>query len=160
MAFLAPLAPIMGALGVGVQAIGSVSSGLYQGQVAKNNAEIATMSGEYAREAGSQEADVASRKGAVRKGQVKTALAASGIDVNTGSAVDVQEGEAEANRLDIDTILHNADLRAYGYTTQAENFEHESKHAVQAGFLNAAGDLLGGASSLGFKWREPEMDVG
>ncbi len=99
------------------------------------------------------------RKGAARSGALKVAQASNGVDVNTGSAVDVQTGERETNQLDTETVFSNSELHAYGYRTQGDNFEAESKldqakadNAVPAAALSATGGLLSSASSVGAKW--------
>lgn len=93
---------------------------------------------------------------------LKASQAANGIDVNTGSAVDVQVGQREQSSLDEQTTLNNAELKAYGYESQATGFtaqagldKEEAETAPIGADLGAAGGLLGSASSLGFKWNSP-----
>lgn len=156
----------LGIIGAGVSAAGKLFGGLsasnaakYQAAVAQNNAIIARQNAEYATQAGQAEAEKSSMRGAANLASIKTGQAASGINVNTGSAVDVQESAREVNKLDTDTTLNNAALKAYGYRTQATGFEAETKLDKSAatsdligGGLGAAGSLLGDASSLSFKW--------
>lgn len=157
------LATVLSVGGAITSAIGTLSSGMaasananYQAQVARNNAQIAQQNADYARKAGQAQAQKESLKSAYRAGEIKAAQAANGIDVNTGTNVDVQVGDREKGKLDTETVLHNADLQAYGYRTQAVNFEAEAglqeAKAGQAqigGFLGAAGGLLGNTSFTG-----------
>ncbi len=166
MAFALPLAMIAGGIGAGVSAIGAIEGGQatknaadYSAQVARNNEQIANANAEYAIASGQRKAADVSMKGAATAGRVKTAQAASGIDVNTGSAVDVQEGDREVSKLDAETTLNNAELQAYGYRSHATNFKAESQldeakgdQAVTGSEFAAAGGLLSSASSLRFKW--------
>ncbi len=152
MAFLASAAPVLAALGVGAQAVGSLESGFYSGQVAKNNAKIATQSANYAHQAGSEEAATEGRKVAAEEAAIKTATGAHGIDVNTGSAADVGVGARETGAIDVSTVLQNANLEAYGYTTKAQEFNAEAQQDETAGIWKAASSILGGASSLGGNW--------
>ena len=152
MAFLAAAAPILGLVGAGASAFGSIEAGNYSGEVASNNATIATQNAEYAREAGQEQAAITSRKGAAQGAAIKTGLAANGVDVNTGSAVGVEAGERETSNLDAETVLNNAELTAYGYTTQASNFNAQAQQDVIGGDIGAAGSLLSNASSIGMKW--------
>ena len=85
-------------------------------------------------------------------------MAANGVDVNTGSAVGVEAGERETSNLDAETVLNNAELTAYGYTTQASNFNAQAQQDVIGGDIGAAGSLLSNASSIGFKWSTPTND--
>ena len=166
MAFLPVIAAVAGIAGAGISAVGMVEQGQatanaanYNAQVARNNALIAGQNAEYATNAGLEKADIAARKGAAAGGRIKAAQAASGIDVNTGSAVDVQEGQRETSKLDAETVLNNAQLEAYGYRTQATGFTAQAgldtAQAEQAPIgadIGATGSLLSNASSLGFKW--------
>lgn len=148
MAFLAAAAPFLALAGAGVSAVGSIESGMYAGQVADNNATIATQNAEYATEAGSEQAAIVGRKGAAEAGRLKAQEGASGVDVNSGSNVDVQEGERETNLLDQLTVQNNAALSAYGYKTQAVDAKAQGQQDRAAAVFNAAGTLLGSAKSL------------
>lgn len=177
MAFAIPAAAIIGA---GVSAYSAIQSGnasaansrfqqsssTYQAQVAKNNELIANQNADYAEEAGTAQAQAVALKGRAVGGRIKANQAASGIDVNTGSAVDVQEAQHEGAQLDTETVLNNADLKAYGYRSQGANFAAEStldtltagqagraaSSAETGGYLKAAGGLLSSAGSIGGKW--------
>lgn len=155
MAFVAAIAPILSAVGAGVGAIGSLAQGQYQGQVARNNSTIALQNADYSRASGLQQASITSMKGAAKEAGIKTAQAANGIDVNTGSAVDVQASQRMTDELDAETVLNNSELQAYGYTTQSTNFKAQAQQDETAGFYGAASGLLGAASSLGGKWGGP-----
>lgn len=99
-------------------------------------------------------------RGRVALGKIKTAQAASGIDPNFGSAVDVETGAREANVLDVSNVVQNAQLQAYGYRSQASNFESQkelyelqgSQASSTGSTVSALGTLLSGAGSLGSKW--------
>lgn len=170
MAFVLPAIPMIaaaaGVAGAGISAYGAIQGGKatrdmmnYRAQIAQNNKTIAEQNAESTIQAGQAKAQATGMKGAAEGGRMKARQAASGVDVNTGSFVDVQEGQREAALLDVETVIHNADLRAYGYRAQAQNFEAESQldrmageQAETAGKLKAASTILGAASSLGGKW--------
>lgn len=162
----ATMALVAGVAGAATSAGGMLMSGAaaqnasnYQAQVARNNAQIAQQNADYAIAAGQAKAATQSLKGAAIGGRIKTTQAASGIDVNSGSAVDVQESQREQEKLDTETTLHNATLQAYGFRTQATNFEAQAKldelsgkSAKLGSEIGATGSLLSSASALGFKW--------
>lgn len=153
-------------VGTAVSAYSAYSSGqaqsanaAYQAQVAKNNQTTANQNAQYTIQAGEAEAAQASLKGRAQSASIKAAQAANGVDVNSGSAEDVQETQRETNTLNTSTVMNNAALRAYGYRTQATNFDAQStldtaeaSQASTAGDLSAAGSLLSGASSIGTKF--------
>lgn len=166
MSFAAPAALIAGGIGAGVQAYGQVEQGQaqanaanYQAEVARNNAVIANQGADYAISAGQAQSANVSRRGAANIGKIKTAQAASGVDVNSGSAAAVQEGARETNKLDTETVLNNSELQAYGYRSNATSYTAQAgldtlqaEQAPIGADLAAAGGFLGNASSLGTKW--------
>lgn len=169
MAFIAALpaiAAVAGIAGAGISAVGTVAGGVaaknqanYQATVASNNATIAQENAVRTEQAGNISAENQGRKGAAKVAGIKVAQAANGVDVNSGSAVDVQAGQRETDKLDTETVLSNSQLQAYGYRTSAAGFTAESEldqnkadAAVPASLLAAGGGLLSSASSIGGKW--------
>lgn len=171
MAFVLPALAIAGAV---TSAVGAIQQGgatksmmSYRAAIADNNKKIAEQNAEGAINAGIAKGATTSMRGAATGGKIKARQSASGVDVNTGSFVDVQEGQREAAFLDTETVLHNADLQAYGYRTQAKNFEAEAQldraagdQAQTAGYLKAGAGLLSSAGSLGYKWSGMQGDSG
>ena len=166
MAIAAPFALAAGLGGGAATAAGTLEQGAaaanaadYKAAVARNNAIIAQQNAAYAIQSGHAQAANQSRKGAAIMGKIKAGQAASGVDVNTGSAVDVQQSQREINKLDSDTVLNNAELKAYGYRSDATNYtaqagldEMEAEQAPIGAAFSAAGSLLSSASSVGTKW--------
>lgn len=163
----------LGIASAGISAAGALLGGIsasnaakYQAAVARNNSTIAKQNANYAIQAGQVEAERSSLKGAANLANIKAGQAASGIDTHTGSALDVQQSQRLVNRQDTATELNNAQLKSYGYRTQARNFEAQAQLSESAatndligGGLGAAGSLLGNASSLGFKWNPQTTGV-
>jgi hypothetical protein len=155
-----------GIAGAATSAGGALYSGaaaknaaVYQSAVAHNNEQIANQNAEYAAKAGQAQAAAQSLKGAAAQGKLKTAQAASGVDVNTGSAVDVRVSQREIEKLDTNTVLNNSLLTRYGYRAQASNFaaeaaldEAKGDSAMLGATIGATGSLLSNASALGSKW--------
>lgn len=166
MTFVGDVLPALAIAGAAASAGGQVLGGIatnnaasYQATVAANNAKIAEQNAVYTEQAGEVAAANEGRKGAAKLGVLKVGQATSGVNVNTGTAVNVQAGERETNQLDTETVLANADLKAYGYRTATTGFEAESElakakgtQAEEAGYIGATGSLLSAASSVGGKW--------
>lgn len=162
----ATAALIAGGVGAAVSAGGAIEQGQatanaanYRAQVATNNATIAKQNADYAIEAGQVAAETQGLKGAAAGGALKAHQGASGVDINSGSAVDVRTSQREAAKLDAETVMNNAELQAYGYNAKATGFEAESQldrltadQAPIGAEIGATGSLLSSASSLGFKW--------
>lgn len=160
---------VLGLAGAGISAIGAISQGesqaaeaRYQAQVARNNQTIAQQNANYALAAGSEATYQTGLQQRARAGAITTGLAASGLDVNTGSAAAVRQSQAEFGQQAEETTAQNAALTAYGYRTAATSFgaeaglrQAEAPKDITAGFLTAAGGLLGSAG----KWA-PFFDSG
>lgn len=165
---LATAAVIAGIAGAGIGAAGQIEGGAaasnaanYSAQVASNNATIATQNAAYTEAAGSQKAATSSLKGAATGGRIKTAQAANGVDVNTGSNVDVQVSQREGAKLDTEQEWLNSLLEARGLRAQASNFQAQSgldklqgAQATEGADIGATGSLLSSASGLGLKWSQ------
>jgi hypothetical protein len=162
----ATAALVAGGIGSAIGAGGTLESGFasshaqdYAAQVAANNELIAQHNAQYALESGTVTANNEALKGAAEGGAVKTAQAASGTSVNTGSNVAVQESQRAAAKENTETTLSNAELQAYGYRTQATSFAAQSEldtaaaqQDVTGAEIGATGSLLSGASGTAFKW--------
>jgi hypothetical protein len=149
----------MQAYGMYQQGQAAKEASAFNAQVARNNETVAQQNEQYAIQAGIQKAAMESMKGRAVLGKIKASQAASGINTDEGSALDVQQGAREANVLDTATVLHNAQLEAYGYRSQAANFQSQARlkdmegsAAASAGNVGALSTLLSGAGSLGYKW--------
>lgn len=139
---------VIGALQQGRAASASAK---YNAGVAANNAEIAKRNASATMAAGDTEANMVQRKTRSTVGSLKTDQAASGIDVNSKSAVDVRSSASELGMLDALSVRSNAARRAYGYQTDAASYSAQSQldrfeasNASTAGYLNAGATLLGG----------------
>ncbi len=152
--------------GAANQASGQIAQGnaanemaQYRAQVARNNAKAATGDAAYAIQAGKLESYNQGMKNRAHLGNVKAEQAASGVDINRGSAVDVRAGEAATGRQEQQNIESNANLKAYGYRRQANDYTAEAGLDERGGYNSqvaarseAGSTVLGAASSLAFKW--------
>lgn len=163
---MAPLALVAGIGGTALNAVGSYQSNMaksaqsaYQAQVAANNAKIAEQDARFTIQAGETAATNQGLKTRAMVGQQKAAQGASGIDVNTGSAVDVRAGTESIGMLDALTLRSDAVKRAYAKeveatsdTAQSQLLTSESEQEASAAPIGAFGTLLSGASSVAGSW--------
>lgn len=88
-------------------------------------------------------------------GSQRAKLAAAGIDVNSGSAMDIQLETAEYGLDDAETIKNNAWKEAWGFEVDAVNqraqgemsnltARHQANNTLLTGGLNAAGSIYQG----------------
>jgi len=126
----------------------------YNAQVAANNAKIATTNANYA---GAQGEENVAASGARTKATVGATLAnegASGVDVNTGSDVNVRESESKLGMLDALNVRSQAAQAAYGYqvgaaadTGQQSLYKSQQESDQIGGYLNAGSTVLGGVGN-------------
>lgn len=149
--------------GAGALQSGSAKAGMYtyQSGVAAANQKIALANADYVREAGEKEALSYGMKARFQQGKIVATQGASGLDVNSGSAQDVQAGQRTVTGMDLATIRENAARKAYGYDVEASKYGAESgaytmaaSDAKSAGRLGAITSLLSGVSSVASKWTQ------
>lgn len=140
-------------IGTVVDVYGQYQSGKQNERLAKANARIAEMQAVDAIARGRESErrfrqDVSGLVGAER-----AALAAQGIEVDTGDALQIQEDTAALGELDALTIRNNAAREAWGYRVQAADYRAQGELARTEGTFGAFSTLLtGGAQAYGL-WR-------
>lgn len=134
--------------GTGVKAFGQSSAGTQQRNLYTYNAQVADLQAQDALARG----DVLAGRRRLQTEQVigedRASLGAQGVDVNKGSAVDVQADARYLGELDAMTIKNNAAREAWGYQVQAQDYRTRAALAYRTGAFGAAGTLLTGASDL------------
>lgn len=127
----------------------------YNADVADQNAKIADQKATWAAQEGVQNSAISQTKTAAEVGGLKANQAASGLDVNTGSTVDVRDSARQIGMLDAMTIRSNAAREVYGYKTQKLSEEEQAqmsrqsgKNAKKAAKIGAVTTLLGTAGGL------------
>lgn len=125
----------------------------YQAQVAQENAKIAQSNAALERQQGIEESRLQRIKTAQAIGSQQTAMAANGIDVTQGTALDVIEDTAAMGELDALQTRYNYERKAIQYEQQANNFLNQGnldviagQNAYSAGQMNA---LASGVSGIG-----------
>ncbi len=123
----------------------------YQAKVNEENAKIAQENANVQRQQGIEEARLQRIKAASTIGSQKTAMAANGVDVTQGTAVDVIADTAAMGELDALQTQYNYEMKARGYEAQAGNFQNQAnldvisgKNAYTAGKIGAVQHGLAG----------------
>lgn len=160
-----------GATSTGLNAAGSLLSGIgagqqagYQAGVAQNNAAIENANAQATLVAGQvQESQSKLRTGEII-GQQKAAQGANGLDVNVGSAAEVRQSTANIGAMDAALIHYNASRAAFGQEQQAANYTAQAaldKKAasgdVLSGVFKAGTSILSGASSISGKYAQYQL---
>lgn len=150
---------ILGAFGANQAADATADSYNYKAVVASNNAIIAQRNADAATEAGGVAAQVNDLKTKNLSGVQLVTQASNGLDVGSGTNVNVRQSAIDLGHLDTLTILNNAAKNSAGFKAQGMNFTVEAgldtasaKNARTAGDIGVATSLLGGATSISDKW--------
>ncbi|HXK17477.1 MAG TPA: hypothetical protein VNG33_06735 [Polyangiaceae bacterium] len=147
---------LMSATGQMQSANATRTAALYQAQVAQNNATIANQNAAWATGAGQAQTAASGLQTRAQVGGIKAAEAAAGVDVGSGSALDVRSSARDLGELAALTLRSNAARQAYGFTTQSQSDTAEAAlekqlagQAIPAGEIGAASTLLSTAGRVG-----------
>lgn len=130
----------------------------YQAQVAQNNKIIADQNAAYSRQAAAAQEARQNEKTAALIGAARAAQASNGLDVNVGSALDVQSSAAMLGQLDAASIRSAGERQARAYEDQGRGFQDQAGlYALQANAaapsaLSLFGSILGTAGAVSGKW--------
>lgn len=135
------------------------------------NSRIAELGAQSTLLQGQQQVGALTLKAGQLKSSQRASLAANGVDLGVGSAAEIQASTDIMSEIDRNTIEANAVRSAWGYRTQAVNFQNEALMAQSNGwayrtdaenkrttasaispFGSAAGSLLGSAASVAGSW--------
>ena len=135
--------------------IGEAQQDRYAASVADQNAH---MSAEQAHDSITNtnlEAQRRYRALAQTQGQQQAAMAANGVDINFGSAADIQRDTAMIGAEDVAQIYKGGnertrgyDIEGYNYSSQAAAKRSQASGALVQGIMGAVGTALGGASQV------------
>jgi len=155
---LSSLATPMMIGGAALNGLGAIQQGQaasaaagYNAKIAEQNAEVATRNAKYAAAQGEQNIASAGAEARAKIGATLVNQGASGIDINSGSAVDTRESEAKLGMLNALNIRSSAVRHAYGFETQAVDAlasanlaKMEKSSTKTSGYINAGSTILGG----------------
>lgn len=131
-----------------------------QGQIAANNATIAGWQAEDALARGAREAGRQRLKTRQLKGTQRAALAANGVDLGVGSALNILTDTDYFGEIDANTITDNAAKEAWAIRAQAAGFQSEasllrSRADMESPMLAAGTSLLTSAGKVAGNWYPP-----
>jgi len=131
----------------------------YRAAIAELNSQIALQNRDYALQSGDRKAVQIGMKGSQQIGAIRAAQGASGMDVGSGSAVQVRAGQHKAVAFDLQTQRENTAREQYAYqaesvqdVAQAGLYKTAAATSMQAGEIGAISSLVSGAGSVSDKW--------
>lgn len=128
-----------------------------QAAIANINARIAELGAQSVLNQGKQQVAQTTLKYGALKSSQRAALAANGVDLGVGNAAEIQASTDIMKETDANTIKANAIRSAWGYRTQAANYQSDAlmKKAQASGIspgVSAATSLLGSAGQVSSSW--------
>lgn len=125
--------------GFATQAVGSLIQGEGQAQASEYNATIARQNAEIARQQGAFAMEAQEREAKRAMGRSIAAYGASGVQVDSGSPLDVLADSARMAMLDRLMIQYNAEVKARGYENQSQLETTSAEYSRTSALFGAAG---------------------
>lgn len=148
---LSVIGAIKGAQGAKAEGKANANASRYAAQVAENNATISKQNASLAAQQGTAAVEKEQLENRAKIGAITANQGASGVNLNSGSSVDVRSSAAETGELSAINIRAAAARQAYGFQQEASNQESqagldkaEASNAITAGNTKATTTLLGG----------------
>lgn len=146
----------LGAAGSLINGFSQSASAKAQAKVAQANAVASSSQANAAIDQGYLNAQRDYQEGAQKLGAQRAQMAANGVVLNSGSALDVQDATGRNTGLTVGSDLYDANVKAVGYRNQTASFNNEerSERATAHNALvgGAIQGVLTGASSFAGKW--------
>lgn len=117
-------------------------------QIAENNARLAAADAETERAMGDRESQQQTWRMRAMEGQQRAAIAASGVDSQIGTPVEVLGESAMLGEVDQQTIRLNAARRAWGFSAQSQNIRNQSRVDQFSARSQRTATVLGGLGSM------------
>lgn len=142
---------------VGASALLGAGTAYYQGQQQKAYANYQSAQAEAdakaAQGAAQVEAERIRKAGKQQRSEAIASLAASGVDVNSGTSLKIDQQIAQDSGEDAVLALTNGSNQAARLNAQAEGYRISGSQASTAGYLNAANTLLIGGTTIAKGWK-------
>jgi len=150
----------MSALGAMNQAQAAKDQARYQAAIQRNNQIVAERQAADTLKRGKEAADAQREKARQLKSRQLVMLAGQGVDVSSGSSVDLLADTAELGEFDAQKIEGNAARQSHSQKIQAANFGSQAglfqaKSDAQSPLFAGTSTLLSGVGSVAAKWYTP-----
>lgn len=136
--------------GTGLSTVGAVQNSISRKRAFDANAEIAETQARDALARGVQDETLIRQRAAQLKGTQRARMAASGLDLTTGSPLDILEGTDYMAEQDTATVRENSLREARGLQREARNYRRAS--SAENPYVAGGSTLLTGASSVADRW--------
>lgn len=152
---------IIGGLGAKESADANAAAYRYKSGVALLNKQINDKNAEFSLESGGIKGMEKGLAAGQEIGETKVRQAASGLDVNSGSALAVRNTQSKVAQFDQDVIEWDSEKTAYGYHTRAATDVAESNldllaasQSETAGTIGEITSFINAGTSVASKWSQ------
>lgn len=157
ISFLQLAGMAVSAYGAYQQSVATKNAYEYQAKVAQNNAQIARWQAEDAVTRGQKEEANHRLKLAQMAGSQRASMAARGLDLGTGSALDILTGTEFMGEMDALTIRDNAGREAWAYSNKGNEYEANAelmryRADSESPWMAAGASLLTQGGAVAEKW--------
>ena len=139
-------APVFSLIAAGISAYASISAAQTQAKATKYNAKIQKQAADDAVMQGNIRAQEIRERARKVAGTQAAGLAASGLDTTVGTPAAMLNETALYGELDALRTINNGQRQAWGLESQADIELWQGRNAKRAGYYQAAGSLLSGAT--------------
>lgn len=141
--------------GTAMSVMGQINAS--RAEAASNNFQAAQSKilAEDALKRGAADEQAQRRKTAALASRQEAVMAASNLDIGSGSPLSILGDTAMMGELDAQVVRGNAAREAQQHNTQGKMFTMSAKNAKSAGMVQAFGTALGGVGTLAEKWYQP-----
>lgn len=146
---------IIGLVGAGVSAAGSVKQGKLDEQTAQHNEQLANYQADDALRRGSVEEMQYRRQLAQLIGKQRNEIGTRNVEAR-GSALSLLEDSAQLGEEDALTIRNDAARQAWGYRNQASEASRTGQQSKLNANTRAGSTLLTGASQAYGQWKKEQ----
>lgn len=154
---LGVISTVASVAGTAVGVVGGMQAAKAEAAASEYQAKQSRIMAEDALKRGAAEEQAQRRKTSALEGRQRAVMAASGLDIGSGSPLSILADTAQLGELDAQTVRANANREAQQYNSQATLYSAQAKSQKSAGILGAMGTALGGAQTLADKWYRPAV---
>lgn len=135
-----------------MSAIGQIQQGKVAAQVGRNNQIAADYAATDALRRGEEQAQKVRRDAEATKSAQRVTLAANGLDLNSGTALDLQDQTDFFGQLDVNTARTNAKNEAANARYSGAMARAQGDASQRQAGIGAFGTILGTGAQVSSKW--------
>jgi hypothetical protein len=139
---------ILGAIGTGLSAVGTVAGGIAQSNANKAQAEAAERQAQEVRAASQREAMVRAKETRELLSRQQAVAASSGGGATDSSVLDIMGDVAEQGQFNVDSAIFEGESQGRNLEDQAAILRWEGRQKMLSGFVDAGSSVLSGVSGF------------